>query len=131
VQLLPLNHPLRVAGEVATLDHLSHDGSTSAWAGAVGRGPTTRSVSPTRRARRRFSEALEIILTGVKGEPFSYEGKFYRFNNANREPAPVQQPHPPVRWPRRLRTPFSARRPDGPPIFVGFAGWPSPGWPDT
>src|SRR6516162_1379393 len=82
VQLLPLNHPLRVAGEVATLDHLSQ-GRFDFGIGRSG-GP-------------RAYDALGVILTAWKGEPFSYEGKFYRFKDTAVTPRPYQQPHPPFR----------------------------------
>ena len=74
VQLLPLNHPLRVAGEVATLDHLSH----GRFDFGIGRSGGPRAYDalgvPYEESQARFFEALEIILTGWKGEPFSYEG---------------------------------------------------------
>src|SRR5207244_10617636 len=78
VQLLPLNHPLRVAGEVATLDHLSH----GRFDFGIGRSGGPRAYDalgvPYEESQGRFSEALEIILTAWQGEPFSHEGEFSR-----------------------------------------------------
>ena len=92
VQLLPLNHPLRVAGEVTTLDHLSQ----GRFDFGVGRSGGTRSYDalgvPYEESQARFFEALEIILEAWKGEPFSYDGRFYRFTERHRLPAPVSAP---------------------------------------
>ena len=90
VQLLPLNHPLRVAGEVATLDHLSQ----GRFDFGVGRSGGPRAYDalgvPYQESQARFFEALEIILTAWKGEPFSYEGKFYRFADTTVTPRTSQ-----------------------------------------
>src|SRR5688572_14286941 len=81
VQLLPLNHPLRVAGEVTTLDHLSQ----GRFDFGIGRSGAPRAYDalgvPYEESQARFFEALDIILTAWKGEPFSYEGQFYRFTD--------------------------------------------------
>ena len=88
VQLLPLNHPLRVAGEVATLDHLSH----GRFDFGIGRSGGPRAYDalgvPYEESQARFFEALDIILEAWKGEPFSHEGQFYRFTDATVTPRP-------------------------------------------
>ena len=126
VQLLPLNHPLRVAGEVATLDHLSQ----GRFDFGVGRSGGPRAYDalgvPYEESQARFSEALEIILTAWKGEPFSYEGKFYRFHDATVTPRPVQQPHPPVRMAATTAETFPRVGRMGLPIFVGLRGMATP-----
>jgi len=122
VQLLPLNHPLRVAGEVATLDHLSH----GRFAFGVGRSGGPRAYDalgvPYEESQGRFFEALEIILAAWKGEPFSYEGKFYRFADTTVTPRPYQQPHPPVRMAATTPETFPHVGRMGLPIFVGLRG---------
>ncbi len=122
VQLLPLNHPLRVAGEVATLDHLSQ----GRFDFGVGRSGGTRSYDalgvPYEESQARFFEALEIILEAWKGEPFSYEGRFYRFKNVTVSPRPVQRPHPPVRMAATTAETFPRVAQMGLPIFVGLRG---------
>jgi len=122
VQLLPLNHPLRVAGEVATLDHLSQ----GRFDFGVGRSGGTRSYDalgvPYEESQARFFEALEIILEAWKGEPFSYEGRFYRFKNVTVSPRPVQRPHPPVRMAATTPETFPRVAQIGLPIFVGLRG---------
>src|ERR671937_2303062 len=81
VTVLPLNHPLRTAEEIATLDHIS-EGRLEF---GIGRSGVVRSYDtygiPYGESQARFREALEIILEAWKGEPFSYAGEFYRFRN--------------------------------------------------
>src|SRR6266478_5339106 len=97
VQLLPLNHPVRVAGEVTTLDHLSQ----GRFDFGIGRSGSPRSYDalgvPYEESQARFFEALEIILTAWKGEAFSYEGRFYHFTDVTVAPRPYRKPHPLVR----------------------------------
>ena len=122
VQLLPLNHPLRVAGEVTTLDHLSQ----GRFDFGIGRSGGTRAYDalgvPYEESPARFFEALEIILEAWKGEPFSHEGRFYRFTNVTVAPRPYQQPHPPVRMAATTAETFPRVGGMGLPIFVGLRG---------
>lgn len=122
VQLLPLNHPLRVAGEVTTLDHLSQ----GRFDFGIGRSGAPRAYDalgvPYEESQERFFEALEIILKAWKGEPFSHEGKFYRFANAAVAPRPYQRPHPPVRMAATTPETFPRVGRMGLPIFVGLRG---------
>jgi alkanesulfonate monooxygenase SsuD/methylene tetrahydromethanopterin reductase-like flavin-dependent oxidoreductase (luciferase family) len=122
VQLLPLNHPLRVAGEVTVLDHLSQ----GRFDFGIGRSGGPRAYDalgvPYEESQDRFFEALEIILTAWKGEPFSYEGKHYRFNNAAVAPRPYRTPHPPLRMAATTPETFPRVAKLGLPIFVGLRG---------
>jgi alkanesulfonate monooxygenase SsuD/methylene tetrahydromethanopterin reductase-like flavin-dependent oxidoreductase (luciferase family) len=122
VQLLPLNHPLRVAGEVATLDHLSQ----GRFDFGIGPSGGTRSYDalgvPYEESQARFFEALEIILEAWKGEPFSYRGRFYRFTDVCVSPRPYQRPHPPVRMAATSPETFPRVGQMGLPIFVGLRG---------
>ena len=122
VQLLPLTHPLRVAGEVTTLDHLSQ----GRFDFGVGRSGSPRAYDalgvPYEESQERFFEALEIILTAWKGERFSYEGKYYRFADATVAPRPYRQPHPPVRMAATTPETFPRVARLGLPIFVGLRG---------
>jgi len=122
VQLLPLNHPLRIAGEVATLDQLSH----GRFDFGIGRSGSPRAYDalavPYEESQERFFEALEIILAAWKGEPFSHEGRFYRFAEATVAPRPYRQPHPPVRMAATTPETFPRVGRLGLPIFVGLRG---------
>jgi len=122
VQLLPLNHPLRVAGEVTTLDHLSQ----GRFDFGVGRSGSPRSYDylgvPYEESQARFFEALDIILEAWKGEPFSHHGHFYNFDNATVTPRPYRQPHPLVRMAATTAETFPRVAKLGLPIFVGLRG---------
>jgi alkanesulfonate monooxygenase SsuD/methylene tetrahydromethanopterin reductase-like flavin-dependent oxidoreductase (luciferase family) len=122
VQLLPLNHPLRVAGEVTTLDHLSR----GRFDFGVGRSGGPRAYDalgvPYEESQARFFEALEIILKAWKGEPFSYQGRFYQFSNVTVAPRPYGTPHPPVRMAATTAETFLRVGQMGLPIFVGLRG---------
>ena len=122
VQLLPLNHPLRVAGEITTLDHLSQ----GRFDFGVGRSGSPRAYDalgvPYEESQERFFEALEVILAAWKGEPFSYTGRFYRFGDTTVTPRPYRLPHPPVRMAATTPETFPRVGRMGLPIFVGLRG---------
>jgi alkanesulfonate monooxygenase SsuD/methylene tetrahydromethanopterin reductase-like flavin-dependent oxidoreductase (luciferase family) len=120
VQVLPLNHPLRIAEEVATVDHISG----GRFEFGVGRSGVVRTYDiygiPYAESQARFREALEIIRRGWTGEPFSYEGEFYRVRDAVVTPRPYQVPHPPIRMATTSDETFPAAGRLGLPIFVGL-----------
>ena len=120
VQVLPLNHPLRIAEEVATIDHISE----GRFEFGIGRSGVVRTYDvygiPYGESQARFREALEIIRLGWKGEPFSYEGQFYRVQNATVVPRPYRMPHPPIRMATTSDETFPAAGQMGLPIFVGL-----------
>jgi alkanesulfonate monooxygenase SsuD/methylene tetrahydromethanopterin reductase-like flavin-dependent oxidoreductase (luciferase family) len=120
VQVLPLNHPLRIAEEVATADHISQ----GRFEFGIGRSGVVRSYDtlgiPYGESQARFREALEIIREAWKGQPFSYAGEFYRFENTTVAPTPYQVPHPPMRMAATSDETFPAAGTMGLPIFVGL-----------
>jgi alkanesulfonate monooxygenase SsuD/methylene tetrahydromethanopterin reductase-like flavin-dependent oxidoreductase (luciferase family) len=120
VQVLPLNHPLRIAEEVATVDHISE----GRFEFGIGRSGVVRTYDvygvPYGESQARFREALEIIRSAWKGEPFSYDGEFYRVANATVVPRPYQVPHPPIRMATTSDETFPAAGRMGLPIFVGL-----------
>ena len=122
VQLLPLNHPLRIAGEITTLDQLSQ----GRFDFGIGRSGGTRGYDalgvPYEESQARFFEALEIILLAWKGEPFTYEGTFHRFRDVTVAPRPYRAPHPPVRMAATTPETFPRVGKMGLPIFVGLRG---------
>jgi luciferase family oxidoreductase group 1 len=96
VVVLPLHHPLIVAEEIATADILS-GGRLDV---GLGRGyqpyEFARLGATLDESRERFEEAVDILLEAFKGEPFSYDGKYYNFEETSVFPAPIQRPHPPI-----------------------------------
>jgi alkanesulfonate monooxygenase SsuD/methylene tetrahydromethanopterin reductase-like flavin-dependent oxidoreductase (luciferase family) len=120
VQVLPLSHPLRIAEEVATVDHIS-EGRFEFGVGRSGvvRTYDTYGVSYAE-SQARFREALDIVRRAWTGEPFSYEGEFYRIRDATVAPRPYQTPHPPIRMAATSDETFPAAGRLGLPIFVGI-----------
>jgi len=120
VQVLPLNHPLRIAEEVATVDHISR----GRFEFGIGRSGVVRTYDiygvPYAESQARFREALEIIRQGWRGEPFSYAGEFYRVDGAIVTPRPYQVPHPPIRMATTSDETFPAAGRLGLPIVVGL-----------
>lgn len=120
VQVLPLNHPLRIAEEVATVDHISE----GRFEFGIGRSGVVRSYDvygiPYGESQARFREALDIIRQAWKGAPFSYDGEFYRFRNAAVAPRPYQVPHPPIRMAATTDETFPVVGTMGLPVFVGL-----------
>ena len=120
VQVLPLNHPLRIAEEVATVDHISE----GRFEFGIGRSGVVRTYDiygvPYAESQARFREALDIIRRGWTGEPFSYEGEFYRVTDAVVTPRPYQVPHPPIRMATTSDETFPLAGRMGLPIFVGL-----------
>ena len=122
VYVLPLNNPLRIAEEVATVDHIS-EGRLEL---GIGRSGFPRAYDmygiPYDDSRERFRETLEVLEEAWKGESFSYKGKVYQFNNVTVTPKPYQSPHPPIRIAATRRETFPLLGQQGRPIFVGLRG---------
>ena len=120
VLVLPLGNPLRIAEEVATVDHLS-EGRFDFGIGRSGSPSAYDALGiPYAESQVRFQEALEIILEAWKGEPFGYQGKFYRVKNATVAPRPYQVPHPPIRMAANSVETFPSVGRLGLPLFVGL-----------
>jgi probable F420-dependent oxidoreductase len=97
VTVLPWHNPVLLAEQVATLDLLSN----GRFDFGVGKGYRDQEFSgfciPINQASERFDEAIEVIRkvwTGVGR--FSHHGKHWHFDGIVVEPAPMQQPHPPL-----------------------------------
>ena len=96
IALLPFSHPLRLAEDLAVLDNLS-GGRVEMGVGMgyaphefAGFGiPVSRRVSLT-------EEGLDVLRLAWAGEPFSYEGRRYRFEDVRVTPRPVQPGGPPL-----------------------------------
>ena len=96
VILLPLHHPVRVAEDVITLDHVSKGRVTL----GVGLGYQLADfqafdVVISERVGR-LEEGVDIIRKCWKGQPFTFHGKHYRLEGIQVRPAPYQQPGPPL-----------------------------------
>lgn len=96
IYVAPLHHPLALAQETAVLDQLSGGrldvgigiGHRVAEYAAFGYNPKSR---PSR-----MEEAIEVLKLGWTGEPFSYQGRYHQLDGVQVQPAPAQEPHPPL-----------------------------------
>ena len=118
VHVLPLNHPLRLAEESATIDQVSR-GRFILGAGRSGnpRGYAAYGI-PYAESRERFYETLEIVKKAWTEDPFSYDGKYHSFDNARAVPRPYQKPHPPIRIAGASEDTFPMLGRLGYPLFV-------------
>ena len=118
VQVLPLCHPLRLAEEAATVDQLSQ-GRLIFGVGRSGFPRTYEAYGvPYAESRERFAETLEIVKRAWTEPTFSFDGKYYNFNNAAAVPQPYQKPHPPIRVAAASEETFPSLGEAGYPIFV-------------
>ena len=122
VHVIPLRHPLAVAEDVATLDHLSG----GRFEFGIGRSGSARSYNligiPYEESQGRLMESLEVMREAWKGERFSFHGQYYHVENAIVGPKPLQQPHPPVRIAALNPASFVRAGELGLHIFVGLRG---------
>ena len=96
VFLINLRNPIQLAKSLASLDHLSQGRLIV----GVGLGGVTTlyeayGLSPEHRVAR-FAEALMLMKKLWTEENFTFEGKFWRIENASLLPRPFQKPHPPI-----------------------------------
>jgi probable F420-dependent oxidoreductase len=101
VYLLPLRHPVPVAKQVSTLDHLT-EGRFIFGVGVGGEFPKEYEACgvPIKERGARLTEGIGMLRKLWRGEPTSHEGRYY----APFKDVPLRPP---------------ARRPGGPPIWCG------------
>lgn len=89
--------PIRLAEEIALLDHLSH--GRLLFGLPVGHGMQYHSVGMmnTATARARHREAHDLLMKSLTEHgPFEWFGEHFQVPYVNLWPRPVQEPHPPV-----------------------------------
>ena len=96
VYALPLHHPLRLIEEICMLDQLSGGRLEIGF----GRGASTIENSFFGRkpadAERIYTEALDIVLSGLADGKVNFRGEFFSFEDVPLALEPLQKPHPPV-----------------------------------
>jgi len=98
VYLLPLRHPVPVAKQVATLDHLT-EGRLIFGVGVGGEFPKEYEVCgvPHKERGARLSEAIPILRQLWSGKPVSHPGGRYpAFDGVAMQPPPRQPGGPPI-----------------------------------
>lgn len=96
VLLMPFQHPLRLAEDLAVLDNLS-DGRMMVGVGmGYVHGEFEALGIPRKNRVSLTEEGLEILRLAWREDEFSYHGKRYRFENVRVRPRPVQEGGPPI-----------------------------------
>ncbi len=96
VNLLPVNHPLRLAEDGATADILT--GGRLEF--GIGRGTELAHSGfgvAQEDSKGRLVEALEILRLAWTQERFSFEGRYWSIPDLELTPKPLQRPQPPLR----------------------------------
>jgi alkanesulfonate monooxygenase SsuD/methylene tetrahydromethanopterin reductase-like flavin-dependent oxidoreductase (luciferase family) len=118
VQVLPLAHPLHLAEDVATLDHLSK-GRLDFGVGRSGLPEHYERFNiPYSESRERFQETLDILVKAWTQERFTHEGKYFQFRDVCVLPKPYQKPHPPLRVAATTQETYPLVGRMGLPIFI-------------
>jgi len=95
-QLLPLLNPVRAAEELGMLDNLTGGRLVMGFMRGTLTEDQSYGMNPAE-SRERLLEAMDLVLRALtEPQPFSWEGRFYRFPTVSVWPHPVQQPLPPV-----------------------------------
>jgi len=118
VQILPLAHPLHLAEDVATVDHLSK-GRLDFGVGRSGLPEHYEGFNVSHsESRERFNETLEILVKAWTEERFTHEGKYFQYRNVCVTPKPFQKPHPPLRVAATTQETYAIVGRMGVPIFI-------------
>jgi len=105
---LPRRRPWVVARQTVTLDRVS--GGRLVLGVGIGVPPeaefgTFGEPTGVRERAERLDEALDVIVGMWSGEPFSYDGTYYRVKETTFLPRPLQQPRIPIwvagTWPNK------------------------------
>jgi alkanesulfonate monooxygenase SsuD/methylene tetrahydromethanopterin reductase-like flavin-dependent oxidoreductase (luciferase family) len=93
---LPFYHPLRLAQEVAMLDHLSRGRVEFGTGIGVHEHEFIRwGVDYYQRAAI-AGEVLDVVKQAWTQDEVTYEGKYFRYDEALPQPKPYQKPYPPI-----------------------------------
>lgn len=104
VLLTTMRGPVHLAKSLATLDHLS-GGRLIAGVGLGGNVPIYPAYGIEAEHRvTRFVEGLEIMRRLWTEPRVTFEGRFWKLEDAAMEPKPVQRPHPPLWFGAHHRT---------------------------
>jgi natural product biosynthesis luciferase-like monooxygenase protein len=130
VVLLPLQHPLRVAEDAATVDLLSQGRLEL----GVGRGAIAIHFQgfnvPVEESRERFEEALTVLERAWTQETCAFAGKYWQVPETAVVPKPLQKPYPPLRLAANSPETAAFAGAHGYPVFVASVINPFPKLPE-
>lgn len=96
VYLLPFHHPIRLAEEICSLDHLLE----GRFDVGVGRGISLPEHElwglETDRINENFDETLDVLRATLTSDSLTFHGNKYHFDDLPIVLRPYQQPHPPL-----------------------------------
>ena len=96
ISLLPLYHPIRLAEEMAVLDHISNGRMEL----GIGMGYVPKEFAafgiPLKNRVSMTEEGIDLLRLAWAEGAFSYEGKRYRIDDVDVHPKPVQPGGPPL-----------------------------------
>ena len=102
VTSIPLRHPAILARQAMTIDHMSN-GRLDIGIGSGAPGtmdPTYKMIGiedwPTRERIKRLREQVEIIDLLLRNSSTSYDGEYYKLDEALMAPECIQKPRPPL-----------------------------------
>jgi probable F420-dependent oxidoreductase len=95
VLVLPIYHPIHVAHQVATLDHLSN-GRAILGVGLGREHEYPLFQVPSERRVRRFTESVALMKLLWTEPSVTFRGEIYQVEDTTIGTRPVQAPHPPV-----------------------------------
>jgi probable F420-dependent oxidoreductase len=95
VMVLPVQNPIHVAHQIATLDYASN-GRAILGVGLGRDQHYTQFQVPHQHRIRRFREEVELIKALWTEPKISYRGGIYQLDAGPMTPTPVQKPHPPI-----------------------------------
>ncbi|MEK7216874.1 MAG: LLM class flavin-dependent oxidoreductase [Chloroflexota bacterium] len=93
---LPFYHPIRLAQEIAMLDHLSRGRVEFGTGIGVHEHEFIRWGMDFYQRAAIAGEVMEIVKRAWTAEEVTFEGKYFKFDEALPQPKPFQQPHPPI-----------------------------------
>lgn len=97
---VPYRNPAMMAKMATTLDLISHGrsilGLGAGWHKREHEAYGWGEFEPVGVRMKRLEEAVQVVLAVWTMRPAQFAGEYYHLDNAQENPSPLQQPHPPI-----------------------------------